>query len=70
MRAKVKIEFCGMSDANIYGCSRWNVARFPRLFFFVRAKQSGVMSFLDYYEGDTGLVIGFELNTKEVMYFA
>ena len=64
VRTKVKIEFCGVSDANVYCGSSWDVARATRLLFFVRAKQPGVVALLNDNKRDAWFVISFEFDAS------
>ena len=62
MRAKVKIEFCRVGDADVDGRAGRNVARLSGLLFLVRAEQSGVVPLLNDDERDSGLVVGLQLD--------
>lgn len=64
VRTQVKIELSGMRDSSVDCRTGGNVSRFSRLFLFVRAEKSGVMTLLDYDKGDTGLVIRFQFDAR------
>ncbi len=62
VRTEIEVELGRMSDSDIDSCSSWNVSRLSGLLFFIRAKESGVVAFLNYDEGDAGFIIGLELD--------
>ena len=62
MRAKVKIEFCRVSDADVDSRAGRNIARLSGLLFLVRAEESGVVPLLNDDERDSGLVVGLQLD--------
>lgn len=62
--AEVKVEFRRVSYAYVDSCTRRNISTFPTLFFFIRAKQTRVMSLLHHDKCYTGSVIDLKLETR------
>jgi len=79
MRAKIEVELSWMANSNIDSCTSWNIARLSNLVVLVLAEQSErknlftvtyeyskprMMSFLNDYEGDTGLIRRLQLDAS------
>lgn len=63
MTAEVKVEFRRMSYAYVDSRTRRNISTFTTLFFFIRAKQTRVMSLLHYDKRYAWSVIDLEFET-------
>lgn len=63
MTAEVKVELCGVRDAEIDCGSGGDVAGLARLFLLVGAEQARVVTLLDHNERDTRLVFRLQLET-------
>ena len=61
MRTEIEIKLRGVSDTNIDGGTSGDVPGLAALLLLVRAEQTGVVTLLDHDEGDTRLVVGFQL---------
>jgi len=64
MRAEIEVKLRGVSDTNVDGGTSGDVPGLAALLLLVRAEQTGVVTLLDHDEGDSRLVVGFQLDTS------
>ena len=64
MRAEIEVKLRGVSDTNVDGCTSGDVPGLAALLLLVRAEQTGVVTLLDHDEGDSRLVVSFQLRNR------
>ena len=64
MRAEIEVKLRGVSDTNVDGGTSGDVPGLAALLLLVRAEQTGVVTLLDHDEGDSRLVVGFQLRNR------
>ena len=64
MRAEIEIKLRGVSDTNVDGGTSGDVPGLAALLLLVRAEQTGVVTLLDHDEGDSRLVVSFQLRNR------
>ena len=64
MRAEIEVKLRGVSDTNVDGGTSGDVPGLAALLLLVRAEQTGVVTLLDHDEGDSRLVVSFQLRNR------
>ena len=64
MRTEIEIKLRGVSDTNVDGGTSGDVPGLAALLLLVRAEQTGVVTLLDHDEGDSRLVVSFQLRNR------
>ena len=64
MRAEIEVKLRGVSDTNVDCGTGGDVPGLAALLLLVRAEQTGVVTLLDHDEGDSRLVVSFQLRNR------